>query len=173
MEHGESGLLIRPAVESDGHAVYLLDHRCWSTVSEVSEKPDPPTAASTAFADERHRPEHMLVAERHGPEGPEIVGWVRLLQPIPLPSNAHIRAIMGLVVAPELRGHGLGRRLVEAALDRAREQGAHRVTLRVLGGNTVAMALYEKAGFTVTGVQPDEFLIAGEYRDDVLMGIAL
>jgi hypothetical protein len=37
----------------------------------------------------------------------------------------------------------------------------------------VARALYETAGFTVTGVQPREFLLAGEFVDDVLMGIEL
>ncbi|MEZ0066585.1 ribosomal protein S18 acetylase RimI-like enzyme [Streptacidiphilus sp. MAP12-20] len=173
MESGESLPLIRPAVGSDGHAVYVLDHRCWSPVSDVSERPDPPTEDSTAFGDERHRPEHMLVAERQGPDGPEIVGWVRVVQSIPLPSNAHIRSIQGLCVAPEMRGHGLGRRLVDAALEKARAEGARRVTLRVLGWNAVARALYEKAGFTVTGVQPEEFLLAGEYADDVLMGIQL
>jgi ribosomal protein S18 acetylase RimI-like enzyme len=162
-------VVIRPAVASDGHAVYVLDHRCWSPATEVSEQPDPPKADSTAFHDERHQPEHMLVAERRG----ELLGWVRVLPPTPLPSNAHIRAIQGLLVAPEARGLGLGRALLHAAMARARHEGALRVTLRVLAGNTVARSLYETAGFAVTGVQPREFLVAGEYEDDVLMGIDL
>jgi|SRR5579859_688721 len=174
-------VVIRPAVAEDGHAVYVLDHRCWSTVSEVSERPDPPQPDSTAFRDDRHRPEHMLVAESRGePLGRsellghgELLGWVRVLPPTPLPSNAHIRAIQGLLVAPEARGLGLGRALLHAALARARAEGAERVTLRVLAGNTVARSLYETAGFEVTGVQPREFLLAGEYQDDVLMGIDL
>ncbi|WP_042434832.1 GNAT family N-acetyltransferase [Streptacidiphilus anmyonensis] len=164
-------VVIRPAVAADGHAVYLLDHRSWSPVSEVSERPDPPGPDSTAFRDDRHRPEHMLVAQ--GRDGGELLGWVRVLPPTPLPSNAHIRAIQGLLVAPEARGLGLGRALLHAALARARAEGALRVTLRVLAGNTVARSLYETAGFEVTGVQPREFLVAGEYQDDVLMGIDL
>jgi ribosomal protein S18 acetylase RimI-like enzyme len=162
-------VVIRPAVAADGHAVYVLDHRCWSPVSEVSERPDPPQPDSTAFRDDRHRPEHMLVAERDG----ELLGWVRVLPPTPLPSNAHIRAVQGLLVAPEARGLGLGRALLDAAVTKARAEGALRLTLRVLGGNTVARSLYEKAGFTVTGVQPREFLVGGRYEDDVLMGIEL
>ncbi|MEY9843604.1 N-acetyltransferase family protein [Streptacidiphilus sp. MAP5-3] len=162
-------LVLRPAVAADGYEVYALEYRCWSPESEVSERPDPPLPDSTAFRDERHQPEHMLVAELDG----RIVGWVRVLPPTPLTSNAHIRAIQGLLVAPEARGHGLGHRLLDAALLKAREEGARRVTLRVLGGNSVARSLYEKAGFTVTGVQPGEFLLAGAYVDDVLMGIEL
>ncbi|SEL76239.1 GNAT family N-acetyltransferase [Streptacidiphilus jiangxiensis] len=162
-------VVIRPAVAADGHAVYVLDHRCWSPATEVSEQPDPPEPDSSAFYDDRHRPEHMLVAVREG----ELLGWVRVLPPTPLPSNAHIRAIMGLQVAPEARGLGLGRALLHAALAKARAEGARRVTLRVLGGNIVARSLYEQAGFTVTGVQPQEFWLAGEYADDVLMGIDL
>ncbi|RAG83531.1 GNAT family N-acetyltransferase [Streptacidiphilus pinicola] len=173
MDTADSGttthVVIRPATPADGHAVYVLDHRCWSPVSEVSERPDPPQSDSTAFHDERHRPEHMLVAMRES----ELLGWVRVLPPTPLPSNAHIRSIQGLQVAPEARGLGLGRALLHAAIAKARHEGAQRVTLRVLGGNTVARALYETAGFTVTGVQPREFLVAGRYEDDVLMGFEL
>ncbi|MBF9071096.1 GNAT family N-acetyltransferase [Streptacidiphilus sp. NEAU-YB345] len=162
-------LVLRPAVAADGYEVYALEYRCWSPESEVSERPDLPRPDSTAFRDERHQPEHMLVAELDG----RIVGWVRVLPPTPLATNAHIRSIQGLLVAPEARGHGLGRRLLDAALLKARAEGARRVTLRVLGDNTVARSLYEKAGFTVTGVQPGEFLLAGGYVDDVLMGIEL
>ncbi|MEY9875903.1 ribosomal protein S18 acetylase RimI-like enzyme [Streptacidiphilus sp. MAP12-33] len=162
-------VVIRPAVAGDGHAAYVLDHRCWSPATEVSERPDPPEPDSTAFHDERHQPEHMLVAVREE----QLLGWVRVLPPTPLPSNAHIRSIQGLLVAPEARGLGLGRALLHAALAKARTEGARRVTLRVLGGNTVARSLYEGAGFTVTGVQPQEFRLAGQYVDDVLMGIDL
>jgi RimJ/RimL family protein N-acetyltransferase len=40
----------------------------------------------------------------------------------------------------------------------------------VLGGNAPARRLYERCGFRVEGVLPEEFLIGGAYVDDVLMG---
>ncbi|MYV52865.1 GNAT family protein, partial [Streptomyces sp. SID3212] len=55
----------------------------------------------------------------------------------------------------------------------ARNQGARRLTLRVLGHNTPARRLYEAEGFAVEGVLPGEFLLDGEYVDDVLMGRSL
>jgi ribosomal protein S18 acetylase RimI-like enzyme len=45
------------------------------------------------------------------------------------------------------RGAGLGRALVELALERARERGCHRIELDVDEGNTAALALYHRLGF--------------------------
>ncbi|NUR65391.1 MAG: GNAT family N-acetyltransferase, partial [Streptomyces sp.] len=52
-------------------------------------------------------------------------------------------------------------------------RGARRLTLRVLGHNTPARRLYESEGFVVEGVLPEEFLLDGEYVDDVFMGRGL
>jgi len=158
----------RPAVPADGPRLYRLDHDSWSRLSEVAERPAPPTAASTLF-DERHRPEDYLVAELDG----ELVGYVRLVPPTPLPSNAHIRQISGLAVDRSARRRGVGAALVAAAVERARRIGARRVTLRVLGHNTPARTLYQVAGFAVEGLAPEEFYLDGHYADDVLMGLTL
>ena len=52
-----------------------------------------------------------------------------------------------LYVAPEARREGLGRTLVEAVIDRARERGCRRVELDVNSENPAAMALYRSLGF--------------------------
>ncbi|CAM5618128.1 GNAT family N-acetyltransferase OS=Streptomyces alboniger OX=132473 GN=CP975_09635 PE=4 SV=1 [Streptomyces alboniger] len=101
-----------------------------------------------------------------------IVGYVKLGYPTPLLSNAHVRQIQGFLVAEEARGRGVARRMMRAAVDEARRQGARRITLRVLGPHT-GRRLYETEGFVVEGVLPGEFLLDGEYVDDVLMGRAL
>jgi GNAT superfamily N-acetyltransferase len=54
-------------------------------------------------------------------------------------------------VAPEGRSRGLGRALVEAALDWGRSGGASSAELWVTLGNGHAEALYENAGFEDTG----------------------
>ena len=53
-----------------------------------------------------------------------------------------------LYVVPERRGHGLGRALLEAAMDHARERGAARIDLNTSVDDVAARALYESAGFT-------------------------
>ena len=53
-----------------------------------------------------------------------------------------------LYVAPDLRGHGLGRALMDAAIARARERGADTMDLGTNETDTAARGLYESLGFT-------------------------
>lgn len=50
-------------------------------------------------------------------------------------------------VAPECRGRGVGRGLLDAALDWAREREVRFAELDVTLGNSSALRLYERAGF--------------------------
>ncbi|MFJ1805481.1 MULTISPECIES: GNAT family N-acetyltransferase [unclassified Streptomyces] len=154
---------IRTARSADAEALALVDRLTWSHVHAVTPEPEPPY---NPFFDERHIPEDHLVAELDG----RVIGYVRLGLPTPLACNAHVRQIQGLAVLDEGRGRGVGRALIRAALDEARRQGARRITLRVLGHNAPARKLYESEGFVVEGVLPEEFLLGGEYVDDVFMG---
>lgn len=53
-----------------------------------------------------------------------------------------------LYVVPEQRGRGLGRALLDRALELARERGASHVELATHEEDTAARALYESSGFT-------------------------
>lgn len=55
--------------------------------------------------------------------------------------------IAGMGVAPELRGQGLGQRLLREAIAEARERGDHALLLEVIAQNTPAVRLYEGHGF--------------------------
>lgn len=157
---------IRQAVPADEDALGELDRATWSPLHAVQPAPEPPYSP---FFDERHRPDEYLVAERDG----TVVGYVRLVPPTPLACNRHVRQIQGLAVAESARGKGVARALLRAAMAEARRQGALRITLRVLGHNAPARALYASEGFAVEGVLPGEFFLHGAYVDDVLMGRAL
>ncbi|QIS75779.1 GNAT family N-acetyltransferase [Streptomyces sp. DSM 40868] len=157
---------IRTAEAHDEEELALLDRAVWSTLHAVMPRPVPPYPP---FFDDRHRPEDFLVAE----DGGRLLGYVRLAHPTPLASNAHVLQIQGFAVAGEARGRGVGRALIRAAVDRARERGARRLTLRVLGHNTPARSLYASEGFAVEGVLPGEFFLDGRYVDDVFMGRSL
>ncbi|MGX9889758.1 N-acetyltransferase family protein [Streptomyces sp. NPDC002276] len=157
---------IRTALPDDDEELGALDRATWSYLHAVMPRPQPPYGP---FFDERHAPEDHLVAELDR----RIVGYIRLAFATPLACNAHVRQIQGLAVAEEARGHGVGRALIRSAVEEARRRGARRLTLRVLGHNTPARKLYAAEGFAVEGVLPEEFLLDGEYVDDVLMGRAL
>jgi ribosomal protein S18 acetylase RimI-like enzyme len=67
----------------------------------------------------------------------------------------HKALLWGMYVAPEARGRGVGRALVEAAIARARAwPGVVQIHLEVAVHNDAARALYDSLGFGVIGREP-------------------
>jgi ribosomal protein S18 acetylase RimI-like enzyme len=153
-------IVVRPATAQDDDALAALDEQTWTP--DVSPAPAPPPGTPFFRATD---PADVLVAELDG----AVVGYVTLAHPTPLPSSAHVVIINGLAVAPHAQGRGAGRELTQAAIAEARRRGARKISLRVLGPNTVARRLYEGCGFTVEGVLRGEFLLEGVEVDDVFM----
>jgi ribosomal protein S18 acetylase RimI-like enzyme len=60
-----------------------------------------------------------------------------------------------LYVVPERRGHGLGRALMEAAIELARDEGADYMDLGTAEDDVAARALYESLGFDNRGGRPE------------------
>ena len=60
-----------------------------------------------------------------------------------------------LYVAPERRGQGLGRALMEAAIELARSEGATYMDLGTSEDDVAARALYESLGFSNREGRPD------------------
>lgn len=60
-----------------------------------------------------------------------------------------------LYVVPEHRGHGLGRALMEAAIETARARGAAWMDLGTSENDVAARALYESLGFSNREGRPD------------------
>jgi ribosomal protein S18 acetylase RimI-like enzyme len=60
-----------------------------------------------------------------------------------------------LYVVPERRGQGIGRALLEAAMEAARQEGAAHIDLGTSEDDTAARALYERLGFTNREGKPD------------------
>ncbi|MBL3687394.1 ribosomal-protein-alanine N-acetyltransferase [Leucobacter zeae] len=77
-----------------------------------------------------------------------VVGYAGLLA---VGSEGDIQTI---AVAPEARGEGLGRLLMEALLTEAGSRGVREVFLEVRADNPVAQSLYESLGFEGIAVRP-------------------
>ena len=101
--------------------------------------------------------------------GAEVIGWCDVLREF-FPSRAH-RGTLGMGLLPAWRGRGVGRRLLEATVAKARCEGFKRIELDVYADNPRAIALYEKAGFVREGIVRDASLIDGVFRDAILMAI--
>lgn len=83
-------------------------------------------------------------------------------------------AELGMTVAREWRGRGVGSALLAAAIGWAREQGLHKVSLSVFPHNAAAIALYRKFGFVEEGRRVRQFRRAsGELWDAIDMGLLL
>lgn len=76
-------------------------------------------------------------------------------------------------VAPEARGRGIGRLLVESVAADAREHGVEVLGLEARGNNHGAIALYERCGFRRTGLIPNAVAVDAERYDIVLMHLEL
>jgi len=61
-------------------------------------------------------------------------------------------------VDPQIRGAGLGVRLLESAMNQAKAGGATRMVLEVAGDNDPARGLYERMGFREIGRRPGYYL---------------
>jgi ribosomal protein S18 acetylase RimI-like enzyme len=60
---------------------------------------------------------------------------------------------IGMLVARDRRGRGVGTALVAAAIEGGRERGLHKLSLGVFPHNDAAIALYRKPGFEVEGLR--------------------
>ena len=68
-------------------------------------------------------------------------------------ADPRVADLYGMWVAPEARGRGAGRRLLDAVAGWARAQGALRLVLWVAEDRPEARALYARAGFVETGAR--------------------
>jgi ribosomal protein S18 acetylase RimI-like enzyme len=153
---GGDGIVVRPVAPGE-HAIageivasaYLAFPEVATDAAYLAELRDVAGRAAVV-------PVLVAIDERSG----TVVGTVTYVPgPGPLaesegPDEAGIRM---LAVAPEARGRGAGRRLVEACLERARRDGRRRVVLYTLPEMTTAHTLYRDLGFEREPAQDWEY----------------
>ncbi|MGI8973873.1 MAG: GNAT family N-acetyltransferase [Gaiella sp.] len=154
-------LRIRFATPEDDAVLAAIDEATWSPAIS----PAPAHPAEEGFFRPGIDPEDTLVAIR----AETVVGYLLLGPPTPLQASAHVQMVRGLAVDPDAQRAGVGRALLDAAVEEASARGARKLSLRVLGSNGGARLLYETSGFEVEGVLRGEFQLDGRDVDDVLM----
>jgi len=84
-------------------------------------------------------------------------------------------ASIGISLRKEWQGLGLGRKLMEVAINWAKNNtGLELIWLEVLSPNTHAIKLYEKLGFMEAGRQKDFFKLPQDrYCDNIIMNLKL
>ena len=82
----------------------------------------------------------------------------------------HLADLVGMIVAPAARGHGVGSALLQAFDAHVRElPGVEQILLSVTASNTAAVRLYAGAGFQRYGLLPRAVCVDGVYHDKALM----
>ena len=71
-----------------------------------------------------------------------------------------------------VKGHrekGVGTAVMRYVLDWAKDNKLEKITLSVFSNNSRAINLYEKFGFQTVGVRRKQYIIQGNYVDEVIM----
>jgi ribosomal-protein-alanine N-acetyltransferase len=101
-------------------------------------------------------------------DGDHLVGQLDIFQ------HAEFGPTIGMMVAASHRRRGIGRRLMETALDWARARGLEKLSLLVFPHNDAAIALYRSFGFVeVERFERDVTRKTGDVWDSILMQVRI
>jgi RimJ/RimL family protein N-acetyltransferase len=102
------------------------------------------------------------------------VGNGEVVGSIHVGTSGHGYGEIGMAIAREWRGRGVGSALMAAAIDWARAQGLHKLSLGVFAHNAAGLALYRKYGFVEEGRRVKHYRRqSGELWDSIEMGLLL
>ena len=159
---------VRPAEPSDAQGLKELG-------DEVAAEPEGWLATTDGWrtaADERRylrairRYPHAAVFVAEAEDG-TVVGRLSVARD-QHPASRHV-ADVGLMVAQSHRRRGVGRALLGAAVEWAREQAVRKLELHVFPHNEAAIALYEQFGFVREGYRKQHYRRGEEFVDAILM----
>lgn len=142
-------MTITPATTSDIPSLCELLNELFAQEAEF--KPDY-AAQSRGLACIIDHPEvgSILVARRQD----KIVGMVNLLFTVSTALGERVALLEDMVVAPAMRGGGIGSRLIERAIEVAEHSGCRRITLLTDQANRPAQRFYAKHGFKASAMIP-------------------
>jgi GNAT superfamily N-acetyltransferase len=92
----------------------------------------------------------IVVARLNG----KIVGMANLLYTVSTALGARVALLEDMVVSPDVRGLGVGSRLLEQTIRLARSNGCQRITLLTDGANESAQRFYQKHRFSFSAMIP-------------------
>ena len=172
MMRNEAETLIRPAAAQDAGRLSEFAERVFDDVfGPLNDEGDMASYLSEAFSPEIQRAEItgkdsiVLLAERGG----KLAGYLHIA-PAPRPdcvSGEPAFELKRLYVEPALQGLGIGRKLLDEGIARARAAGVRTLWLGVWENNTKAQAFYTREGFTRVGEHP--FVLGSDTQTDWIM----
>ncbi|ETY75684.1 GNAT family N-acetyltransferase [Lactiplantibacillus fabifermentans] len=147
----------RYSTSADLPALLAIDQTIWN----VTNSPGPSRVTTLADYQQANPVGSQLVAVR----GTQVLGMISWNPQPPFESMRYTWNI-GIGVALTAQHQGVGSGLMQALKLAAKQQGIHRIELRVLATNTTARQFYAQQGFEVEGVARDAFYLNGRFIDD-------
>ena len=151
---------VRPSRDDDRLALAIL-------FAAVAEERDGIASEPPVDIEKRAASWHLegdFVAEVDG----EIIGQIHV------DATRHGFGEIGMAVARDWRGRDVGSALMAAAIEWARGEGLHKLSLGVFAHNEAAIALYRKFGFVEEGRRVKHYRRqGGELWDTIEMGLLL
>jgi len=139
VDHNGTGLTVRRAQVDDAGAVGRLLH----DFNREFDEPTPgPAQLARRISQLLSAGDTTVLLEGPGPDGLVVLRFRPAIW-----SDALECYLAELYVVPSRRGNGIGRALLEAALDHARHSGADRIDLGTSDDDVAARRLYESLGF--------------------------
>lgn len=162
-------IVIRPIRSEDAPAFReALDAVCRER-KYLARLEAPPLESVRLFVEANVRADHpQFVAE----EDRRIVGWCDALPGDALSGVTHVGRL-GMGVLKDYRRRKIGRRLLDATIEKAVRRGLEKIELSVHASNAPAIALYRRVGFEEEGRKKRAWLVDGEYDDVLLMALDL
>jgi L-amino acid N-acyltransferase YncA len=150
-------VLIRLAGEGDAAAIASI-YRLYVEDSRISFEEVAPDAAE--ITRRMRNPIHPWLVLEDG----ELVGYASTS---PMRDRTAYRWSVetGLYLAPEAQGRGLGRKLLAAHLDLLERQGFATIVAGIALPNAASVALHEKLGFALSGIERGVGFKLGQWVD--------
>ncbi|MGP1718041.1 MAG: N-acetyltransferase family protein [Methylophilus sp.] len=128
---------------------------------------EPPTAEMTRDFVLRningHWPHYVLLEKQ------TVIGWCDIT-PLQRSIYAHV-GVLGIGIIETHRNQGLGKRLIQTALDAAKNKGLSRIQLTVREHNYRAIRLYERFGFVKEGLHMNAEKRNGQFENLISMAL--
>ena len=160
-------IAIRPAVAADAAAIAAIHNEGIAERTATFETVPRTVADSERRIADRTFPLLVAVSNRG-----EVLGWAGLSAYRPRECYAGV-AEFSIYIRRSARGQGLGRPLLNALIDAARERGFWKLVSRVFPFNAASRALCRACGFREVGVYHKHAQLDGRWLDVVIVELLI